>query len=74
MSDETGGDHGVTITSLTTSYAEPDLLSAFEALWSTPPVAIPLFLRPAKRPDPRAKAAYLAAWYQVGQQDLPAAA
>jgi hypothetical protein len=33
-----------------------------------------LFQRPAKRPDERAKANYFAAWYQIGQQDLPAAA
>jgi hypothetical protein len=80
MSDQTGGDHGVSITSLTTSYADPDLLSAFEAMWSAPPIAIPLkglalrrlFERPAKRPDERARAAYFAAWY--GQEDLPAAA
>jgi len=80
MSDDTGGDHGVSITSLTTSYADPNLQSAFEALWSTPPVAIPfrglrlqrLFQRPAKRPDALVRAAYLAAWY--GQEDLPVAA
>jgi hypothetical protein len=80
ISDQTGGDHGVAITSLTTPYADPELLSALEALWSAPPVAIPfrglrlqrLFQRPAKRPDPRARAAYFAAWY--GQEDLPAAA
>jgi len=82
MSDETSGDHGVSITSLTTSYADPDLLSAFEAIWTCPPVAIPfrglklrrLFERPAKRPDQRAKAGYFAAWHQIEQQDLPAAA
>ena len=82
MSDQTGGDHGVTITSLTTSYDDPNLLSAFEALWSTPPVAIPLrplrlrrlFQRPAKRPGKRAEAHYLAAWYQIEQPDLAAAA
>jgi hypothetical protein len=82
MSDDKGGDHGVTVTSLTTPYADPDLLSAFEAMWTCPPIALPfrglrlrrLFLRPAKRPDERAKAAYFAAWYQVGQEDLPAAA
>jgi hypothetical protein len=34
MSDQAGGDHGVAITSLTTSYADPNLLSAFEALWT----------------------------------------
>jgi hypothetical protein len=82
MSDQTGGDHGVAITSLTTPYADPDLLSAFEAMWSCPPIAIPfrglrlmrLFQRPAKRPDKRAEAAYFAAWYQIEQQDCAAAA
>jgi hypothetical protein len=72
------GDHGVAITSLTTPYADPNLLSAFEAMWSAPPIAIPfrglrlkrLYLPPAKRPDKRAEAAYLAAWYQIEQQDL----
>jgi hypothetical protein len=81
MSRQTGGDHGVAITSLTTSYADPELLSAFEALWTSPPIAMPftalrlkrLFQHPAKRPDDRAKAAYFAALYQVGQQDLRAA-
>ena len=41
-----------------------------------PPIAIPfkdlklkrLYLPPAKRPDKRAEAAYLAAWYQIEQQ------
>jgi hypothetical protein len=78
MSDQIGGADGVAITSLTTPYADPNLLSAFEALWSAPPVPIPyrglrlrrLFQRPAKRPDERAKVAYLAAWYQIGQQGL----
>jgi hypothetical protein len=78
MSDQIGGAHGVAITSLTTPYADPNLLSAFEALWSAPPVPIPyrglrlrrLFQRPAKRPDERAKVAYLAARYQIGQQGL----
>ena len=63
MSDQTGGDHGVAITSLTTSYADPELLSAYEAMWTSPPVPIafrPLRLRrlverPAKRPSKRAK-------------------
>jgi hypothetical protein len=72
------GDHGEAITSLTTPYADPNLLSAFEAMWSAPPIAIPfrglrlkrLYLPPAKRPDKRAEAAYLAAWYQIEQQDL----
>jgi hypothetical protein len=76
MSDHTGGADGVAITSLTTSYAVPNLLSAFEAMWSAPPIAIPfkdlklkrLFQRPAKRPDKRAEATYLAAWYQIEQQ------
>jgi hypothetical protein len=80
MSDETGGSHGVAITSLTTSYAEPDLLSAYEAMWTSPPIAIPfrglrlqrLFQRPAKRPDKRAVATYFAAWH--GQEESPAAA
>jgi hypothetical protein len=62
--------------------ANPDLLSAFEALWSAPPIAIPirglrlrrLFQRPAKRPGKRAEAHYLAAWYQTEQSDLAAAA
>jgi hypothetical protein len=78
MSDQTGGDHGVAITSLTISYADPNLLSALEAMWTAPPIAIPfkglrlkrLFQRPAKRPDKRAEAAYLAAWYQIEQQGL----
>jgi hypothetical protein len=50
-------------------------------MWSGPPIAIPfrglrlkrLYLPPAKRPDKRAEAAYLAAWYQIEQWDLPAA-
>jgi hypothetical protein len=29
-----------------------------------------LFQRPAKRPDKRAEATYLAAWYQIEQQGL----
>ena len=33
-SPHTAGDPGVTITSLTTSHTEPDLLSAFEAMWT----------------------------------------
>jgi hypothetical protein len=78
MSDDKGGDHGDSITSLTTSYADPDLLSAFEAMWTSPPVTIPLrglrlqrlFRRPAKRPDKRAEATYLAAWYQIDEQGL----
>jgi hypothetical protein len=78
MSDDKGGDHGDSITSLTTSYADPNLLSAFEAMWTSPPVTIPLrglrlqrlFRRPAKRPNERAKAAYFAAWYQIEQQGL----
>jgi hypothetical protein len=81
MSDRKAGDHGVSITSLTTSYADPDLLSAFEAMWTCPPIAIPfrplklrrLFQRRAKRPGKRAEAHYLAAWYQIEQQDLRAA-
>jgi hypothetical protein len=81
MSDHTGGADGVAITSLTTPYADPNLLSAFEAMWSAPPIPIPfrglrlkrLFQHPAKRPNDRAKAAYFAALYQVGQQDLRAA-
>jgi hypothetical protein len=64
--------------SLTSSYADPNLLSAFEAMWTSPPVTIPLrglrlqrlFPRPAKRPDKRAEATYLAAWYQTEQQGL----
>jgi hypothetical protein len=76
MSDDKGGDHGYSITSLTTPYADPDLLSAFEAMWASPPVAIPLrglglqrlLRRPAKRPDKQAEATYLAAWYQIEQQ------
>ena len=78
MSRQMAGDHGVSITSLTTSYADPELLSAFEALWSAPPIPIPfrglrlkrLFQHPAKRPDKRAEATYLAAWYQIEQQGL----
>jgi hypothetical protein len=77
ISGHTGGDHGVAITSLTTSYADPELLSAFEAMWSAPPIALPfkglrlrrLFQRPAVRPDQRAVADYFAAWYQVLQDD-----
>jgi hypothetical protein len=77
MSDDKGGDHGYSITSLTTLYADPDLLSAFEAMWAAPPVAIPfkdlklkrLYQPPAKRrPDKRAEATYLAAWYQIEQE------
>ena len=76
MSDHTGGADGVAITSLTTLYADPNLLSAFDALWSAPPIPIPfkylklkrLYQPPAKRPDKRAEAAYLAAWYQIEQQ------
>ena len=76
MSDQTAGADGVAITSLTTPYADPNLLSAFEAMWTSPPVTIPLgglrlqrlFQRPARRPDKRAEAAYLAAWYQIEQQ------
>jgi hypothetical protein len=82
ISSDMAGDHGVAITSLTTPYADPDLLSAFEAMWTSPPIAIPLkglmlqrlFPRPAKRPDKRAEAHYLAAWHQIEQQDLAAAA
>ena len=45
-------------------------------MWTSPPVAIPLrdlklkrlYLPPAKRPDKRAEAIYLAAWYQIEQQ------
>ena len=78
MSDHTGGADGVAITSLTTPYADPNLLSAFEAMWSSPPIAMPfknlklkrLYLAPAKRPDKRAEADYLAAWYQIEQQGL----
>jgi hypothetical protein len=76
MSDHTGGADGVAITSLTTPYADPNLLSAFDAMWSAPPIAMPfknlklkrLYQPPAKRPDKRAEAAYLAAWYQIEQQ------
>jgi hypothetical protein len=73
MSHNKGGDHGDSITSLTTPYADPNnLLSAFEATW-TSPITVPLrwlplqrlFQRPAKRPDKRAEAAYLAALYQT---------
>jgi len=78
ISDPTGGADGVAITSLTTLYADPNLLSAFGAMWSAPPIAIPfrglglmrLYQPPAKRPDKRAEAAYLAAWYQIEQQGL----
>jgi hypothetical protein len=78
MSDDKGGDHGDSITSLTTPYADLNLLTAFEAMWSGPSMPIPLkglrlqrlFPRPAKRPDKRAEAAYLAAWYQIEQQGL----
>ena len=78
ISDHTGGADGVAITSLTTTYADPNLLSAFDAMWSAPPIAMPfknlklkrLYLRPAKRPDKRAEAAYLAAWYQIEQRGL----
>jgi hypothetical protein len=78
MSDHSGGADGVAITSLTTPYADPNLLSAFEAMWSSPPIAIPfrglrlrrLYQPPAKRPDKRAEAAYLAAWYQIEQEGL----
>src|SRR6516165_3584956 len=78
ISDHRGGADGVTITSLTTPYPDTDLLSAFEATWSAPPIAMPfknlklkrLCQPPAKRPDKRAEAAYLAAWYQIEQQGL----
>jgi hypothetical protein len=78
MSDHTGGADGVAITSLTTPYADPNLLSAFEAMWSARPIAMPfknlklkrLYQPPAKRPDKRAEAAYLAGWYQIEQQGL----
>ena len=51
-------------------------IERLEALWSAPPVAMPfknlrlkrLYLAPAKRPDKRAEAGYLAAWYQIEQQ------
>jgi hypothetical protein len=76
ISDHTGGADGVAITSLTTPYADPNLLSAFEAMWSAPPIAMPfknlklrrLYQPPAKSPDKRAEAAYLAAWYQIEQR------
>jgi len=76
MSDHAGGADGVAITSLTTPYADPNLLLAFEAMWSAPPIAMPfknlklkrLYLAPAKRPDKRAEAAYLAAWHQIEQR------
>jgi hypothetical protein len=83
MSGETGGDHGVAITRLTSLYrGSADLLSAFEAMWTCPPIAIPfrglrlqrLFRRPAKRPPELPRARYLAAWHQVEQPDLAAAA
>ena len=78
MSDHTGGADGVAITSLTTPYADSNLLSAFECMWCGPPMPVPLkglklkrlCLPPAKRPDKRAEAAYLAAWYQIEQQGL----
>ena len=78
MSDDKGGAHVDSITSLTTPYADPDLLSALEAMWSAPPIAIPfkglrlkrLYLPAAKRPDKRAEATYLAAWYQIEQQSF----
>jgi hypothetical protein len=78
ISDHTGGADGVAITSLTTPYADPNLLSAFEGMWCGPPMPIPLkglklkrlYLPPAKRPNKRAEAAYLAAWYQIEQQGL----
>jgi hypothetical protein len=78
ISDHTGGADGVAITSLTTPYADPNLLSAFEAMWSAPPIAMPfknlklkrLCQPPAKRPDKRAEAVYLAAWYQIEQRGL----
>jgi hypothetical protein len=76
ISDHTGGADGVAITSLTTPYADPNLLSAFEGMWCGPPITIPLkglqlkrlYLAPAKRPDKRSEIAYLAAWYQIEQQ------
>ena len=78
ISDHTGGADGVAITSLTTPYADPNLLSAFEAMWSAPPIAMPfknlklkrLYQPPAERPDKRAEAAYLAAWYQIELKGL----
>ena len=81
ISSDIAGDHGVSITNLTTSYDEPDLLSAYEAMWTSPPVPIAfrplrlrrLFERPAKRPGKRAEAHYLAAWYRDEEQDLRAA-
>jgi len=76
MSEHTGGADGIAVTSLTTPYANPDLHTAFDAMWTSPPFTIPLrglrlqrlFQRPAKRPDKRAEATYLAAWYQTEQQ------
>jgi hypothetical protein len=81
ISDHTGGADGVAITSLTTPYADPNLLSAFEDMWSAPPIAIPfkylklkrLYQPPAKRPGERAKAHYLAGWHRDEEQDLRAA-
>src|SRR5262249_3687461 len=78
MSEPTGGADGVAITSLTTPYADPNLLSAFKAMWCGPPMPIPLkglklkrlYLPPGKRPDKRSEAAYLAAWYQIEQRGL----
>jgi len=87
MSEQTGGDHAVAITSLTISPGKPELFSAFDALWLGPPIAIALkrlplarlFQAPAKRPDELARARYLAAchqvtWEQVGQPALAPAA
>ena len=87
MSEQTGGDHAVAITSLTISTGKPELLSAFEALWLGPPMAIALkrlplarlFAVPGRRPDELARARYFAAchqvtWEQVGRPALAAAA
>jgi hypothetical protein len=69
------------------SAPDPELLSAFEAFWAGPRIAIALKWLPtrllyqpaAKRPDELARARYLAAchqvtWEQVGQPALAAAA
>src|SRR5215469_15457737 len=65
------GDNGVTTLVQTGVPLVPEIVPAA-------PVAIPLkglklkrlYLAPAKRPDKRAEAAYLAAWYQIEQQGL----
>jgi hypothetical protein len=80
MSEFRGDSHGGSITTLTTGEGASDLVLGLEALWLGKPLAIPfgklklLFQSPAIRPDELARARYHAAWYQIEQPDLAAAA